>query len=50
MCFNSFINVMVQIVEKYGKTVLQGLDCAKARQGGWNGGFAPYVCFQIGTL
>lgn len=26
--FNSFINVMVQIVEKYGKTVLQGLDCA----------------------
>lgn len=26
--FNSFINVMVQIVEKYGKTVLQELDCA----------------------
>lgn len=26
--YNSFINVMVQIVEKYGKTVLQGLDCA----------------------
>lgn len=25
---NSFINVMVQIVEKYGKTVLQELDCA----------------------
>lgn len=24
--FNSFINVMVQIVEKYGKTVLQELD------------------------
>ena len=24
----SFINVMVQIVEKYGKTVLQELDCA----------------------
>lgn len=23
--FNSFINVMVQIVEKYGKTVLQEL-------------------------
>ena len=28
--FNSFINVMVQIVEKYGKTVLQELDCAEA--------------------
>ncbi|MFR1466168.1 MAG: hypothetical protein ACLSAZ_19220 [Blautia wexlerae] len=27
--FNSFINVMVQIVEKYGKTVLQELDCAR---------------------
>ena len=27
--FNSFINVMVQIVEKYGKTVLQELDCAE---------------------
>ena len=26
--FNSFINVMVQIVEKSGKTVLQELDCA----------------------
>ena len=26
--FNSFINVMAQIVEKYGKTVLQELDCA----------------------
>lgn len=26
--FNSFINVMVRIVEKYGKTVLQELDCA----------------------
>ena len=26
--FNSFINVMVQIVDKYGKTVLQELDCA----------------------
>ncbi len=26
--FNSFINVMVQIVEKYGKTVLQELDFA----------------------
>ncbi len=26
--FNFFINVMVQIVEKYGKTVLQELDCA----------------------
>ena len=26
--FNSFINVMVQIVVKYGKTVLQELDCA----------------------
>ena len=26
--FNSFINIMVQIVEKYGKTVLQELDCA----------------------
>ena len=26
--FNSFINVMVQIVEKYGKTVLQKLDFA----------------------
>ena len=26
--FDSFINVMVQIVEKYGKTVLQELDCA----------------------
>ena len=26
--FNSFINVMVQIVGKYGKTVLQELDCA----------------------
>ena len=26
--FNSFINVMVQIVEKDGKTVLQELDCA----------------------
>ena len=26
--FNSSINVMVQIVEKYGKTVLQELDCA----------------------
>ena len=26
--FNSFINVKVQIVEKYGKTVLQELDCA----------------------
>ena len=26
--FHSFINVMVQIVEKYGKTVLQELDCA----------------------
>ena len=26
--YNSFINVMVQIVEKYGKTVLQELDCA----------------------
>ena len=26
--FNSFINVMVQIVEKCGKTVLQELDCA----------------------
>ena len=26
--FNSFIYVMVQIVEKYGKTVLQELDCA----------------------
>ena len=26
--FNSFSNVMVQIVEKYGKTVLQELDCA----------------------
>ena len=26
--FNYFINVMVQIVEKYGKTVLQELDCA----------------------
>ena len=26
--FNSFINVMVQIVEKYGKTVLQELVCA----------------------
>ena len=26
--FNSFINVMMQIVEKYGKTVLQELDCA----------------------
>ena len=26
--FNSLINVMVQIVEKYGKTVLQELDCA----------------------
>ena len=26
--FNSFINDMVQIVEKYGKTVLQELDCA----------------------
>lgn len=26
--FNSFITVMVQIVEKYGKTVLQELDCA----------------------
>ena len=26
--FNCFINVMVQIVEKYGKTVLQELDCA----------------------
>lgn len=24
--FDSFINVMVQIVEKYGKTVLQELD------------------------
>lgn len=26
--FNSFINIMVQIVKKYGKTVLQELDCA----------------------
>ena len=26
--FNYFINVMVQIVEKYGKTVLQELNCA----------------------
>ena len=26
--FNSFINIMVQIVGKYGKTVLQELDCA----------------------
>ena len=26
--FNSFIKVMVQIVEKYGQTVLQELDCA----------------------
>lgn len=26
--FNSFIKVMVQIVKKYGKTVLQELDCA----------------------
>ena len=26
--FNSFISAMVQIVEKYGKTVLQELDCA----------------------
>ena len=26
--FNSFINVMVQIVAKYGKTVLQELDGA----------------------
>ena len=26
--FNSFISGMVQIVEKYGKTVLQELDCA----------------------
>ena len=26
--FNPFINVMVQIVEKYGKTVLQELDFA----------------------
>ena len=26
--FNLFINIMVQIVEKYGKTVLQELDCA----------------------
>ena len=25
---NEQINVMVQIVEKYGKTVLQELDCA----------------------
>ena len=26
--FNSFIYVMVLIVEKYGKTVLQELNCA----------------------
>lgn len=26
--FNSFINVMVRIVEKYGKAVLHELDCA----------------------
>ena len=25
--FDAFINVMVQIVEKYGKSVLQYLDC-----------------------
>ena len=26
--FDAFISAMVQIVEKYGKTVLQELDCA----------------------
>ena len=37
--FNSFINVMVQIVEKYGKTVLQELDCGAVKK-------VPQQCSQ----